>query len=284
MKKTKCDGEFPCKRCKDDGLVCTAGVRKKVEYKQLPRGYAEVLENTQFALIATVHKLYNMVRNSQTWELGEPDLNDRGLPVIHDIAQKLGCIRPNSDIDLPVHSVFPEDEAGMTELARQLEEQQSKDADSHKDVKDTDSSSYQRNDRASSSELDHSDFEDYRKAAFGSGTTMTLSPQSFAGSNDFDFSPTVPEMDPSVMFASQTHSVPNFSTWSIPKSQTSGLAMQFMQQAEALQSMNMMNQGMVDADFGTIKPDILSCPNPDVMMGMADPMIYGGFDSEAMRL
>ena len=113
---------------------------------------------------------------------------------------------------------------------------------------------------------------------------MTLSPQSFAGSNDFDFSPTVPEMDPSVMFASQTHSVPNFSTWSIPKSQTSGLAMQFMQQAEALQSMNMMNQGMVDADFGTIKPDILSCPNPDVMMGMADPMIYGGFDSEAMRL
>ncbi|KAK9443123.1 uncharacterized protein G6M90_00g091780 [Metarhizium brunneum] len=281
----RCDGEFPCKRCKDDGLVCTAGVRKKVEYKQLPRGYAEVLENTQFALIATVHKLYNMVRNSQTWELGEPDLNDRGLPVIHDIAQKLGCIRPNSDIDLPVHSVFPEDEAGMAELARQLEEQQNKDGDSQKDLKDTDSSSYQRNDRASSSELDHSDFEDYRKAAFGSGNAMTLSPQSFAGSNDFDFSPTVPEMDPSVMFASQNQSMPNFSTWSMPKSQNSGLAMQhFLQQADALQSMNMMNQPMVDPEFGTIKPDILSCPNPDVMMGIGDPMIYGGFDSESMRL
>lgn len=39
MKKTKCDGELPCKRCKDDGLVCTARVRKKMEYKQLPRGY-----------------------------------------------------------------------------------------------------------------------------------------------------------------------------------------------------------------------------------------------------
>lgn len=34
----QCDGEFPCKRCKDDGLVCTAGTRKKTEYKQLPRG------------------------------------------------------------------------------------------------------------------------------------------------------------------------------------------------------------------------------------------------------
>ncbi|KXX73509.1 Fluconazole resistance protein 1, partial [Madurella mycetomatis] len=124
MKKTKCDGEFPCKRCKDDGLVCTAGARKKTEYKQLPRGYAEVLENTQFALVATVQKLFSMVRSQQPWEYGEPELNDRGQPVIHDIASKLGCIRPNSDADLPVHSIFPEDEAGLAELARQLEEQQ----------------------------------------------------------------------------------------------------------------------------------------------------------------
>lgn len=286
MKKTKCDGEFPCKRCKDDGLVCTAGVRKKVEYKQLPRGYAEVLENTQFALIATVHKLYNMVRNSQTWELGEPDLNDRGLPVIHDIAQKLGCIRPNSDIDLPVHSVFPEDEAGMTELARQLEEQQSKECqdsqDCHKEIKDE----FQRNDRASSSEFDHSDFEDYRKAAFGSSSTgITLSPQSFAGSNDFDFSPTIPDMDPSVMFTSQAHSMPSYAAWSMPKTQPNVLPMQFLQHPPgALQNMNMMDQGIVNSEFGSIKPDILSCHNPDVMMGMADPMIYAGFDSETMRL
>lgn len=40
----KCDGEFPCKRCKDDGLVCTAGTRKKTEYKQLPRGYVPCLK------------------------------------------------------------------------------------------------------------------------------------------------------------------------------------------------------------------------------------------------
>ncbi|KAK2598946.1 Fluconazole resistance protein 1 [Conoideocrella luteorostrata] len=285
MKKTKCDGEFPCKRCKDDGLVCTAGVRKKVEYKQLPRGYAEVLENTQFALIATVHKLYNMVRNSQSWELGEPDLNDRGLPVIHDIAQKLGCIRPNSDIDLPAHSVFPEDEAGMTELARQLEEQQSKDgSDSQRDIKDSDSLHLRRNDRDSSSELDQSDLEDYRKVAFGNGNGITLSPQSFAGSNDFEFSPTVPEMDPSVMFASQAQSMPNYSNWSMPKTQTSDLAMHFLQQAENLQSMGIMGQSLVDAEYSTIKPDILSCPNPDVMMGLADPMMYTSFDAEAMRL
>ncbi|OBT71169.1 hypothetical protein VF21_10084 [Pseudogymnoascus sp. 05NY08] len=86
MKKTKCDGELPCKRCKDDGLVCTAGSRKKAEFKQLQRGYAEVLANTQYALIATVHKLYAMVLASEPWTLprvhlteGHSFMGDRGL-------------------------------------------------------------------------------------------------------------------------------------------------------------------------------------------------------------
>ncbi|KAM3087361.1 Fluconazole resistance protein 1 [Clarireedia jacksonii] len=41
-----------------------------------------------------------MVRNNEPWELGEPELNDRGQPVIHDIASKLGCIRPSPDLPL----------------------------------------------------------------------------------------------------------------------------------------------------------------------------------------
>lgn len=280
MKKTKCDGEFPCKRCKDDGLVCTAGVRKKVEYKQLPRGYAEVLENTQLALIATVHKLYAMVRENQSWELGEPELNDRGQPVIHNIAQKLGCIRPNSDIDLPVHSVFPEDEAGMAELAHQLEEQQ-KETEPHNNDS---ASTYNRTDRASSSELDHSDFEqDYRRAVFGGGNGMTLSPQSFTTSNDFDFSPASGEMETNnngVMFPSHS---PAGQAWSQPPP-LQGLSMDFIRQASALQNMDMLNQGLLEAEFGTIKPHVLSCPNPEVMLGMGDPMMYAGYEDESMRL
>ncbi|KND87394.1 Fluconazole resistance protein 1 [Tolypocladium ophioglossoides CBS 100239] len=311
MKKTKCDGEFPCKRCKDDGMVCTAGVRKKVEYKQLPKGYAEVLEHTQFALIATVVKLYSMVRSAQPWDLGEPELNDRGQPVIHNIAQKLGCIRPNSDIDLPVHSVFPEDEAGMAELARQLEEQQALEGEAqggssghgHKGTAssnrgDTDSSIYGRADRASSSELDHSDSEqdyrrlpqqDYRRQAFGSGSgsgnSLTLSPQSFTGttiSTDFEFSPTGQDLDTNGLFASQSPQLANFPAWALAKP-PNDVTMHFLQQA-GLHNPDMLNQGLVEAGFDTIKPDILSCPNPDVMMGMGDPMIYSGFDGESMRL
>jgi hypothetical protein len=55
------------------------------------------LENTQRTLIATVQKLYAMVRNGESWDLGEPMIDDRGQPVVHDIASKLGCIRPSPD-------------------------------------------------------------------------------------------------------------------------------------------------------------------------------------------
>lgn len=305
MKKTKCDGEFPCKRCKDDGLVCTAGVRKKMEYKQLPKGYAEVLENTQFALIATVHKLYSMVRSNQSWDLGEPELNDRGQPVIHDIAQKLGCIRPNSDIDLPVHSVFPEDERGMHELALQLEEQQRlEDANGPEPMSavtmtSQNSSSAQSFTRASSDELDHSDFEtDYRAAAFGGankGNMVSMSPQSFTTTNtDFDFGPSPDNaaMFPPAMAGQSTKTsssssqpspaVAQFPNWSVAPSKNDPFAMQFMQhQAMSMpqllsqdEQQRLMSQGFLESDFGTLKPHVLSGDNSGAMMGIGDPMIF----------
>lgn len=205
-KTRQCDGELPCKRCKDGGLICTAGLRKKAEYKRLPRGYAEVLENTQLTLITTVHKLYSMVRNGQVWELGEPDINDRGLPVVHNIADKLGCIRPNGDIDLPVHSVFPEDEAGMVELFVQLEEQQMVDT-----MRTKDESGAVHHDHGSSSDGDHSGLElDYRKLASGRHNTQssgtTPSAQSYAESHDFDFGSTSTDFDQG-MFASPSFKI-----------------------------------------------------------------------------
>lgn len=39
-----------------------------------------------------------MVRNNEPWILGEPELNSRGQPVVHDIATRLGCIRPSTDL------------------------------------------------------------------------------------------------------------------------------------------------------------------------------------------
>lgn len=229
-----------------------------------------------------------MLRNNQPWDLGDPDVNDRGQPVIHDIAQKLGCIRPNSDIDLPVHSVFPEDEAGMAELARQLEEQQHHDSESqHKESKETtDSPRYNRTDRASSSELDHSDIElDYRRAAFGSHNPMTMSPQSYAGSTDYEFSRAGSDLDASALFTAQSPNLSTFPDWTLKAAVPPEMTMQYFQQTGMFQGMSIMGPGLTGNDFGTIKPHVLSAvSHPNVMMGLSDPMIYGGYDEESMRL
>lgn len=284
MKKTKCDGEFPCKRCKDDGLVCTAGTRKKTEYKQLPRGYAEVLENTQFALIATVHKLYAMVRNGQSWDLGEPELNERGQPIIHNIATKLGCIRPNADADLPPHSVFPEDEAGLAKLAAELDvQQQERETHSTEHRSETDSNST-RTDRASSSELDHSDFEqDYRKVMLGGQNLQTMSPQSLT--YDLDTNTIQSEIEsPGSLFAVQSPSAPSsFPTWNMSRPSSIDLSPQFIQGMDIDMAEIMLSQGLVESEFGTIKPHMIQCPNPEVMLGVGDPMIYSGYNMESLR-
>jgi hypothetical protein len=243
--------------------------------------YAEVLENTQFALIATVHKLYSMVRNQQQWDLGEPELNDRGQPIIHNIASKLGCIRPNSDIDLPVHSVFPEDEAGLAELARQLEKQQDE-REAHSGIKQEMDA---RTDRASSSELDHSEVEhDYRKTVLtGRAQQVTLSPQSMTY-NDFEVNSAVS----SDAFSSQSPSIPaSYDSWlSRPTSMDFSQRLLPADPYLAMSTMNMdlLNQGLLESNFGTIKPHVLSCANPEVMMGMGDPMIYSGYDADQLRL
>ncbi|GJN78735.1 hypothetical protein PLIIFM63780_002244 [Purpureocillium lilacinum] len=293
MRKSKCNAEFPCKRCKDDGVVCTAGVRGKVEYKQLPKGYAEVLENTQFSLIATVHKLYSMVRNSQPWTLGESELNARGQPVIHNIAQKLGCISANRTIDLPVHSVFPEDETGMAELARQLKEQQSQ-----SQPEQLHSPQLRRHDPVSFSEFAYPDSEQdyhfggisqyYQGEAFGLGSRRgassgaILSPQSAATAvTDYKISLTT-DIDTGGFFPShQSHH--GLRGWSSlqPSSKPGDLSLEFLQ--GGLQGRTVLKRHLAEGDYG-MKPDILSVQTPDVIMGMNDPMIYDIFDCEAITL
>ncbi|KAF9776014.1 hypothetical protein IL306_005848 [Fusarium sp. DS 682] len=255
----KCDGEFPCKRCKDDGLVCTTAIRRKTKYKQLPPGYTEVLENTQFAFIATIHKLYSMVVNNQPWELGEPELNNHGQPIIHNIAQKLGCIRPQGDVELPVHSVFPGNEAGLPEPAPQLDGQQDDNGQQMED-KDTDCSECNRTDQ------------------------WSLSPQTFTYStNDFGFAPSLPDIDAAAKCPPQSLSMSNFPAWVMTaKSQVSNLTMQFKQQPGPLGNIDQRHQSLVGSQFSTISTHVLSCSNPEVMMGVEDPMIYFTYDGEHM--
>ena len=238
-----------------------------------PASYAEVLENTQFALIATVHKLYSMVRSGQPWELGEPELNDRGQPVIHDIATRLGTIRPNSDVDLPVHSVFPEDEADLADLAAQLEAQQQHEPHDPRAHAESESSC---NRTDSSSEADPADFDDYRRAAFGGRRSMAnLSPQSLAYA-DFEAGST-----PSDGFAVPSpHAYP---AW-LDRMDGPPQPQPFLGAPPSYMNVDLLNQGLLESNFGALKPHVMSCPNPEVMMGVGDPMMFSGYDTESLRM
>jgi hypothetical protein len=263
--------------------------------------YAEVLENTQFALIATVHKLYNMVRSGEQWHLGEPELNDRGLPIIHDIASKLGAIRSNSDIDLPAHSVFPE-EAGMTELARQLEERLP-----HQETvpmsllhKDSDSTASSTN----SPELDHSDDGEldmnYRRLAFVGGNPATgmSSPASLTHSLDFENTPSSGfEISSFNLFSNQAQTGtfsppmwPEVMPRQSPEPPTltprqTARVRQLQRQQEQMQQQNIafMRNQIMGSNMGGMKLQGLSHPNSDPMISMGDPMICHGFDVNDQR-
>ncbi|KAF5632447.1 zinc cluster transcription factor [Fusarium sp. NRRL 25303] len=102
--------------------------RRTITFKHAPRGYAEVLEQSQYILVETVCKLYGMVRNSQPWKLAEPHLNEHGQPVAQHIATLLGCVPPNADIDLQVRSIFPEDVDSLKDLYHELEEHERSEA------------------------------------------------------------------------------------------------------------------------------------------------------------
>jgi hypothetical protein len=55
--------------------------------------------------MATIQKLYAIVRNRESWSMDEPELNDSGQPLIDSIAKKLGCQLPIPDAQQP----FPAD-------------------------------------------------------------------------------------------------------------------------------------------------------------------------------
>ncbi|PCD22064.1 hypothetical protein AU210_015864 [Fusarium oxysporum f. sp. radicis-cucumerinum] len=277
MRKSKCDIGFPCRRCKDHGLICTGGVPKKSKYKQLPKGCVEVLENTQSVLVMAIRKLYFKVRNNQSWDLGEPELDHYGQPVIHSIVHKLGCIHPNNEIDLSEYSLFHEDEAGMDESAQQLKDQQIEHKPRKEPMKDEDSSMCNRTERAPPSKLCHSNVEhDYQETALSNINTIGLSPQNFISSAGFNFPSLPPEVD--FLTLLQFPAMSNFAARPIAKPQPTDLNLTFFQQQNGMMaSMNLLNQGHVELEVDTIKPHVPLHTSPEVILGMDDSMLSSGY-------
>ncbi|KAL2891003.1 Fluconazole resistance protein 1 [Ceratocystis lukuohia] len=127
-KKTKCDfGSVPtcCTRCAHDGAICKMGARKKIEFKQLPPGYGEMVEDNHLMMADVIVRMYKKLLGAGLWEHGEIRVDEQGSPILHDIVT---CMNPISqqtlqiceqlDID-PVKS-FPKNMKECDELAAEI--------------------------------------------------------------------------------------------------------------------------------------------------------------------
>ncbi|KAL5606687.1 hypothetical protein BROUX41_003083 [Berkeleyomyces rouxiae] len=127
-KKTKCDfGSVPtcCTRCAHDGAICKMGARKKIEFKQLPPGYGEMVEDNHLMMADVIVRMYRKLLGAGLWEYGDIRVDEQGGPILHDIVT---CMNPISqqtlqiceqlDID-PVKS-FPKNTKECDELAAEI--------------------------------------------------------------------------------------------------------------------------------------------------------------------
>ncbi|PNP61402.1 hypothetical protein FNYG_13885 [Fusarium nygamai] len=252
MKKTKCDGKIPCRRCKDDQKICTASAKRKITFKHTPRGYAEVLEQSQCILIETVCKLYGMVRDSQPWKMAEPQLNEHGQPVAQHIAKLLGCVPPNSEIDLPVRSIFPEDADSMDELYRELEEHEKSEAASTPSLLRDKDLAY---DATATSEPQDSNIE-LPYYAVDPGPQGTVNPLLQTGSNDLDFEGAVAaDMYGNALFPDTPLSP---FTWTSYNAGYSDLTRCLLQKVGVVQGNPVFPHGLLGAGFDGIEPCIVS--------------------------
>ncbi|OQO01649.1 hypothetical protein B0A48_12686 [Cryoendolithus antarcticus] len=91
MKKSKCNGEVPCSRCKADDQICVFGERKRSHDKIYPKGYVEQLEQQQGQMASGLRELYQRALSDGHWRgssLAETD----GKPLVHDILAGLGLL------------------------------------------------------------------------------------------------------------------------------------------------------------------------------------------------
>lgn len=133
----QCNAKFPCHKCTESGLFCQEAARLKPRVRRpsdryrtyqsalmmgwLMQGwnrYLQTLETNRLFLTETVQQLYAMIRSCTPWVLGEPGLDEYGRPILHDIAQCLGLLRPdNRATPTPTDtSSLPEDEMHATTL------------------------------------------------------------------------------------------------------------------------------------------------------------------------
>lgn len=172
--------------------------------------------------------------------------------------QILNYIRPNNNINLPTYSIFFEDIIDIEELCCKLEEQERYETESILSYKRYIKSPYNRLDKTALLEPDDSGVgQDYRRIAFSIETAINLPPQYLSTtSSDLQFnSATSPNINRNTLFP---NIAPTPFAWSISNTTQHGnLRICFLQKADIMQNIDIIDQGLVDFEFDAIELYIL---------------------------
>lgn len=257
------------------------------------RSYVEFLETTHLALIGTVHKLYTMIQKHQSWDLGEPELNDLGELVIHDVAEKLGCIGPDGEINLPIQYELPTTSAGMARLAANPKRQQYRDFDDANDggYNETDAPMEDRtggNSPSSDPIQTIEDEPDYRREAFASyNNSITHSPQSLYTIDDSEHSHSRSEsVNSGVASSPYLSSTAGYSGSSRPQPEaTPDELMLFLQKYGQMPNMETFNWELGESVYNTSKSNMSTVSDfGTMMMNMEDQMVLPEYNDHSTWL
>lgn len=257
--------------------------------------YVEFLETTHLALIGSVHKLYSMIQRNQPWDLGDPELNDQGELVIHDVAKKLGCLGPNGEIQLPIQYELPTTAAGMARLAANPERQQyryedDEDDEEYSDYKEADSPTNDHSGEESPlSELIQSiETElDYRRETFARyNNSITNSSPSLYSVDDSGHSHSGSDgVNSCVTSSPYISSMTEFSDPSLSQLGTAPDEMTlFLQQYGQAPNMGMLNWELGESDYNAPKNDVSTIPDFEMTINAEGQMMFPEYNDHSLWL
>ncbi|KAK6443335.1 Gypsy retrotransposon integrase-like protein 1 [Oleoguttula sp. CCFEE 5521] len=99
LKKGKCDGHFPCNRCKGDDSVCGYSRRRIDRNRVYTRSYVELLERQRSHLVTGIHEMYKRLQQVDALPTSAAGgISDE--PDIHSILDLLGVVNEDFDAGL----------------------------------------------------------------------------------------------------------------------------------------------------------------------------------------
>ncbi|OQN95285.1 hypothetical protein B0A48_18648 [Cryoendolithus antarcticus] len=113
LKKGKCDGLFPCNRCKDDDSICAFSQRRIDRNRVYTRSHIELLERQHWQLVAGIREMYKRLQQADALPVTASNDSSKTLD-IHSVLHSLGVVHEDCDENMD----YEETSDGIVDMHR----------------------------------------------------------------------------------------------------------------------------------------------------------------------